>query len=156
MYSKEELKQLRITFWEKFGQWCEVHPELSHKSRKWILHRTKIKDVALRFDVDRESATVILELGNRNEELRLKAFEILERYKVVLEEGFDDGLVWEFYHEREDSKKAVCRIYATLDGVDFHRQHQWPQIFRFYVENMIKLENNFMSIRDVLDEELKS
>ena len=78
MYSKEEIKQLRVSFWEKFGQRCEIHPDLMFKKRKWILHRTKIKDVAFRFDVNRQNAQVILELGNRNENLRLQAFEFLE------------------------------------------------------------------------------
>jgi len=156
MYSKEEIKQLRISFWEKFGQRCEIHPVLQFKKRKWILHRTKIKDIAFRFDVNRENALVILELGNRNENLRLRAFEFLERYKIVMEDGFEDGLIWEFFHEREDSDKEICRIYTKLDGVDFHRQNQWPDIYNFFIENMLRLEDNFMSIRDLLQEELKN
>lgn len=156
MYSKEELKQLNILFWEKFGKYCEVHPALREKHKKWMLHRTKIKDVALRFDVSRFNVKVILELGNRNENLRLKAYEFLEQYKVVMEDGFDNGLTWEFYHEREDSGKEVCRIYTELDNIDFHRQNDWPQIFNFFIENMSKLEENFLSIRDLLKEELNS
>uniref|UniRef100_UPI003216F2D3 DUF4268 domain-containing protein n=1 Tax=uncultured Draconibacterium sp. TaxID=1573823 RepID=UPI003216F2D3 len=156
MYSKDEIKKLRLTFWELFGKRCDVHPELEYRKRKWVLHRTKIKGVALRFDVGRKNAKVILELSNRSENIRLKTYEFLERYKVVMEEGFEDGLIWEFFHEREDSGKEVCRIYVQLPNVDFHRQNQWPDIFNFYIENMLKLENNFMSIRDLLQEELKS
>lgn len=156
MYSKDELKQLNILFWEKFGQYCEVHPKLRHKHKKWMLHRTKIKDVALRFEVTRFNVKVILELGNSNENLRLKAYEFLEQYKVVMEEGFENGLIWEFYHEREDSGKEICRIYTELNNVDFHRQNQWPEIFNFFIENMSKLEENFLPIRDLLQEELNS
>ncbi|WP_167608126.1 DUF4268 domain-containing protein [Maribellus sediminis] len=156
MYSKEELKQLNINFWTKFGQFCDVHPELRHKKRKWMLHRTKVKDVAFRFEAGRKNAKVILELGSRNENQRFKAYEFLERYKVIMEEGFEDGLTWEFFHEREDSKKQICRIYTVLEGVDLHRQNQWPEIFSFYIENMAKLEDNFLMIRDLLIEELKS
>ena len=155
MYSKEELRQLNILFWEKFGQFCLVHPNLRHKPRKWMLHRTKVKDLAFRFDVNRQNAKVILELGSRSENLRLKAFEILERYKIVMEEGFENGLIWDFYHERDDSKKPVCRIYTQLDGVDLHRQNQWPEIFNFFITNMSRLEDNFLLVRDVLVEELK-
>lgn len=155
MYSKEEIKKLRLSFWETFGKRCEIHPELRYKKRKWMLHRTKIKGVALRFDVGRTDAKVILELSNRSEKLRLKAFEILEQYKVIVEEGFERGLTWEFFHEREDSGKEVCRIYTQLPNVDFHRPYQWPDIFNFYIENMLKLESNFLSIRDLLEERLK-
>lgn len=156
MYSREEAKKLKLTFWEKFGKRCEIHPELQYKKRKWVLHRTKIKDVALRFEISREDAKVILELGNKSENQRLKAYEFLERYKLVIEDGFDDGLIWEFFHEREDSNKEVCRIYAQLSNVDLHRQHQWPDIYNFYIENMLKLENNFLQVRDLLQEELKA
>lgn len=156
MYSKEEIRQLNIRFWEKFGQYCEVHPLLKYKRKKWLLHHTGIKDVALRFEVSRENAKVILELGSRNENLRFKAYEFLEQYKAVIEDGFENGLIWEFYHEREDSNKEVCRIYVQLDNVDFHRQGEWPGIFNFFIKNMSKLEDNFLSIRDLLQEELKA
>ncbi len=156
MYSRDEIKKLRLTFWELFGKRCEIHPELQYRKRKWVLHRTKIKRVALRFDVGRKDAKVILELSNRSENLRFKAYEFLERYKVVIEDGFEKGLIWEFFHEREDSGKEVCRIYCELPNVDFHRQNQWPEIFNFFIDNMLKLERNFLSIRDLLQEELKN
>ncbi len=156
MYSKEEIKKLRLNFWELFGKRCEVHPVLKNRQRKWLLHRTKIKGVALRFEVGRKDAKVILELGHRNEELRLKAFEILERYKAIIEAGFEEGLIWEFFHQREDSNQEVCRIFSVLEGVDFHRQNQWPDIYNFFIDNMLLLEENFLSVRDILKEELYS
>ena len=156
MYSKEEKKKLMIDFWELFKRRCAVHPDLRYKKKKFILHRTKIKGVALRFDIGRKDAMVILELHNRSEQIRLKAYEILERYKVVIEEGFDNGLTWEFYYQRPDSGQEVCRIYTRLENVDLHRQNQWPDIYNFFIENMIKLEDNFLLVRDVLEGESKA
>ena len=156
MYSKEEKKKLTADFWELFKRRCAVHPDLQFKKKKWILHRTKIKGVALRFDIDRKSAKVILELHNRSERLRLKAFEVLERYKIVLEEGFENGLIWDFYYQRPDSGQEVCRIFTTLENVDLHRRNQWPDIYNFFIENMLKLEENFLQIRDILEAEIKN
>lgn len=155
MYTQEEAKQLRLQFWEQFGRRCRVHPELSQRKKNFILHRTKVSGVALRFEADRQAARVILELGQRNEDRRLKAFEILQKYKVVLEEGFPEGLIWEFFHQREDSSKEVCRIYTELPGVDIHRQNQWPEFYNFFIDNMLKLEENFLMLRDVFKEELE-
>lgn len=155
MYSKEEVKKLSIDFWDLFKKRCEVHPDLKFKKKKWILHRTKIRGVALRFEIGRKNAKVMLELNHRSENLRIKAFETIERYKVILEEGFENGLIWEFYHEREDSGQEVCRIYTILENVDLHRQNQWPDIYNFFIENMIKLETNFLEISDILREELQ-
>ena len=139
-----------------FGRRCEIHPLLKYKRKKWILHRTKIKGVALRFEIGRENAMVILELSNRSEDKRLQAFEILERYKTIVETGFENGLEWEYYHQRGDSNQEVCRIYKTLENVDLHRQNQWPDIYNFFIENMLQLEENFLAVSDILKEELKS
>lgn len=155
MYSKDEKKKLTLDFWELFAKRCEVHPALKFKKKKWILHRTKIKGVALRFDVGRENAQVMLELYNRDENKRLQAFEILERYKTIIENDFENGLIWDFCYLKNEGQQEVCRIYTTLDNVDIHRQNQWPEIFNFFIENMLKLEENFLSVRDVLQEELK-
>lgn len=155
MYSREEAKKLSLEFWELFNKRCEVHPELKFKKKKWILHRTKIRGIALRFEISRKNAKVILELHHRSEDQRLKAYETVERYKLILEEGFENALVWEFYHEREDSGQEVCRIYTVLEDVDLHRQNQWPDIYNFFIENMLLLESNFLEISDVLREELQ-
>ncbi|QGY47377.1 DUF4268 domain-containing protein [Maribellus comscasis] len=154
MYSIEEAKKLRLDFWEKFGKRCEIHPLLKGKRKKWLLHRTKIKGVVLRFEIGRKDAKVILELGHRSEDKRLQAYEILERYKTIIENGFEKGLVWEFYHQREDSGQEICRIYVLQENVDLHRQNQWPDIFNFFIENMLLLEENFLAVSDILKEEL--
>ncbi len=155
MYSKEEKKKLAVDFWDMFKQRCAVHPNLKFKKKPFILHRTKIKGVVLRFDIDRNNAKVVLELNNRSERFRLKAFEVLESYKTVVEQGFQNGLVWEFFHERPESGQEVCRIYTTLNNVDLHRQDQWPEIYNFFIENMLKLEDNFLQVRDILEDELQ-
>ncbi len=155
MFSKEEVKELWQSFWQNFKTHCETHPALNFKKKRWILNETQIRGVALRFDVDRENARVILELQNKSEDRRLQIFEILERYKVIVEEGFTEGLIWEFYHQREDNQQEVCRIYAQLNNVDWHRKMDWPDIYNFFIENMLQMESNFLMVKDSLKEELK-
>ena len=156
MYSKDEIKKLRLNFWQRFKIYCETQPELNLKKKKWILNETQIRGVTLRFDVDRQNAKVMLELQNKNEDRRLQIFEILERYKVVMEEGFENGLIWEFYHKREDNNQEVCRIYTQLENADWHNQNQWPEIYDFFIKNMLQLEENFLMVKDSLKEELRN
>lgn len=49
------------------------------------------RGVAMRFELDRESAKVILELEHKHKDRRLKTYKILEQYKVVLEEDLKTG-----------------------------------------------------------------
>ena len=120
-----------------------------------MLNKTGISGLVFRFDVDRNTAKVLLELQHKSENRRLKTFEILEKYKVIVEQGFDLGLTWEFLHEREDNQQEVCRIYTQLEKVDFHRQNQWEEIHDFLIENMARLEDNFLEVKDILEEELR-
>lgn len=154
MYTQEEAKYIRQQFWDTFGRRCEIVPELRYRKKKWVLYDTKISGIDLKFDAGREDALVMIEINSRTEERRLHIFETLERYKILLEDGFEDGLIWDFCVVRE-SGQEVCRIYEKLNHVDIHKQKQWPDIFNFLIDNMLKLETNFMEIRDVLQEELK-
>jgi len=156
MYSKDEIKELRLNFWQNFKSYCEIQPTLNYKKKRWILNDTQIRGVALRFDLDREKAYVILELQNKHEDRRLQIFEALERYKIVLEEGFDQGLIWEFFHQRKDNNQEVCRIYTQLENVDWHRQNQWPEIYDFFIKNMLQLEENFLLVKESLKDDLRN
>jgi len=153
MYSKDEAKILRKEFWVVFARRCEIVPELLHKKKKWILYDTGLNGIDLKFDVTRSEAVVMIEINSRTEERRLQIFETLQKYRLLLEDGFDEPLVWDFCYQRE-SGQEVCRIYKSLPNVDFHRQNQWPQIFNFLIDNMIILERNFMEIKDGIEAEL--
>ncbi len=153
MYTREEAKQLRKKFWTLFGQRCEIVPELAYRKKKWILYDTKISGLDLKFDVDRNKALVMIEVNHKNEDRRLEIFELLQSYKVILEDGFENGLQWDFFVEREKGEE-VCRVFVAKDGLDIHRQNQWPEIYNFFIDNMLILERNFMEIRDVMKEQL--
>jgi hypothetical protein len=154
MYRKEEKKELVRKFWTSFDQYCNNIPLLSLSKKKWILHKTKISNVALKFETGRENAKVIIEVSHHNEQRRLMVFQILEKYKVILEQDFTDKLIWDFMYERNNGQ-IVCRIYSRLNNVDFHRQEQWPQIFDFFAKNMQLLQNNLLEIRDIIKEEIR-
>lgn len=118
-----------------------------------MLYDTKISGVDLKFEVNRQEAMVMIEINSRSETRRLQIFELMEKYRILIEEGFEDGLIWEYYYKRE-SGQEVCRIFEKIIHVDIHRQNQWPDIFNFLIDNMLRLETNFLEIRDVLKEEI--
>ncbi len=153
MYSKDEAKLLRKEFWIVFARRCEIHPVLQHKKKKWVLYDTGLSGIDLKFEVTRHEAMVMLEVNCRMENRRLEIFEALQKYRRLLEDGFQEPLTWDFCYEKELGQQ-VCRIYKSLPNVDFHRQNQWPDIFNFMIDNMLILENNFMEIKDGLEAEL--
>lgn len=149
MYSKEEKKQLTENFWAGFTLFSNRMPFLKWKDKKWILHRTKIADVHLKFEPGRDGIKVILEIGHHDLNKRLEQYEKIEQYKVILEEGFEEGLIWDYAYTR-DTGQEVCRIYTEKKGLDWHRQSQWEEIYTFMADNMQLLEQNFLEIRDLI------
>ena len=151
MYSKDELKNLKLEFWESFAAFCEVQPYLRGRKKIWTLYDTKVKGVELKFDATREGAFVILEVNHRGEEARLEMFERLTWYKDTLETDFPEGLTWDICFVR-DTGKQVARIYTSKSGIDFHRRQDWGEFFSVRASQMSLLERNFMSIAEYLRE----
>lgn len=151
MYSKDELKNLKLEFWESFAAFCEVQPYLRGRKKTWVLYDTKVKGVELKFDATREGAFVILEVNHRSEEARLEMFERLTWYKDTLEMDFPEGLTWDICFVR-DTGKQVARIYTAKSEIDFHRRQDWGEFFSFMASQMYLLERNFMSIAEYLRE----
>ena len=151
MYSKDELKNLKLEFWESFAAFCEVQPYLRGRKKIWTLYDTKVKGVELKFDATREGAFVILEVNHRGEEARLEMFERLTWYKDTLETDFPEGVTWDICFVR-DTGKQVARIYTSKSGIDFHRRQDWGEFFSFMASQMYLLERNFMSIAEYLRE----
>ena len=151
MYSKDELKNLKLEFWESFAAFCEVQPYLRGRKKIWTLYDTKVKGVELKFDATREGAFVILEVNHRGEEARLEMVERLTWYKDTLEMDFPEGLTWDICFVR-DTGKQVARIYTSKSGIDFHRRQDWGEFFSFMASQMYLLERNFMSIAEYLRE----
>ena len=151
MYSKDELKKLKIEFWESFAAYCEVQPYLRRRRKMWRLYNTKVKGVELKFDANRKGAYVILEVNHRQEEERLEMYERLTWYKETLEKDFPDGLIWDCCFVRETGNE-VARIYVAKEGLDLHRREHWGDFFSFMARQMYLLERNFMSIAEYLRE----
>ncbi len=150
MYKKEELKELKKEFWGGFGIFCSNHPVLGKRKSKFMLYNTKMRGVQLKFDANREGAYVILELNHADEAERLDKYEKFERYKVLMEKDFPEGLIWDFAFRLETGNE-VCRIYSCKTGIDIHRRIQWMEFYRFMAEEMLKLEKAFRLVKDVIE-----
>ena len=108
MYTKDELRELKIAFWESFAAYCEVQPYLQGRKKIWILYDTKIKGVELKFDATRNGAYVILEINHRQEDLRLEMFEKLSWYKETYIHSLVSG--W-----KKTLTTDLSGIYALLE-----------------------------------------
>ncbi len=155
MLTKEERKIRSIQFWTQFDDYCETLPELKGRKKKWILHDTKISHIDLKFDLSKNSAIVAIEINHKSEFRRLQAFEQLERYRSLLNEGFSTDLTWDFCYLNVNDQE-VCRIYIEKPDLDLYNTNDWKDIQQFLAANMLIAQNNFLEIQESLQEELNA
>ena len=109
MYSKDEVRELKKRFWDGLSAYAESYEELSNRRHKFMLHNTRMKGVAMKFDATRDGAYVILEIDHRSEEQQEKLYNHFLENRELLEMAFDEPLVWDT-HYIKDCGKQVIRI----------------------------------------------
>lgn len=140
MFSKEESRYLRETFWTSFGK---------SFPRKWILYHTKIKGLSFKFYFDTKSAFVSLDLEDDLEN-RIECWEKLVALKSILTEDYLPDAIYEevFYLE---NGKEISRIYVPLEAkVSIHNKNTWQQVMEFFNEKMTLFETFFEEYKDVI------
>ena len=140
-------------FWAEFDEYGDTVPDLAWRKKKWILHDTGISHIDLKFDVCHDFAMVALEINRKSENRRLRVYELVERYRILLEEGFVNGLTWDYCYLNSNNQE-VCRIYIEKQGVNLYKIADWDVIIPFLAENMLILQDNFLGIQEALKEEV--
>ncbi|WP_194831021.1 hypothetical protein [Prolixibacter sp. SD074] len=49
---------------------------------------------------------------------------------------------------------ADVSLEINYNDIGMHRLKQWGEIFAFFAENMLQLQNNFLDFSDILKEEI--
>ena len=149
MLSKDESKQLREEFWNRFRNYSSVRRKQKGKSSNWIMNYTKIPQLKLKFEFDLNKAIVGIDIETRNVDKRLSLYGKLEEFKTILETTMGTELIWELEYELEN-KKSISRIYLELTDVSIYNKEDWPSVFPFFYKNMMKLEKFYEEYWEVL------
>jgi hypothetical protein len=57
-------------------------------------------------------------------------------------------MIWDFAYVR-DNGREVCRVYVEQPG-DMYIKETWPEIHKFMIDRMIRLEKAFLEVKDYL------
>ncbi len=155
MFSNDEKKQLRKDFWNRFAERTKAIKNKRGYSKKWMLYKTGVKGVELKFHLDEKTALVMIEINLNNAERRDGIFNIIEEYKAVLETAFKNPLIWDKDVYVTD-KKQIARIYYEMKPANIYIKDQWPEIIDFFVRQMTRLEFAWREYADVIKERTKA
>ncbi len=149
MFSKEEAKKLRQEFWITFGKRTALLPTNDGKKKKWILFRTGINDLSFKFESERKFARVCIDIEQKDLVKRIQYWEKFEGLTNIMREAVPSELIWDEGFILENGKE-ISRIYCQLDNVSLYNQKKWPEIFDFFVENMLGIEEVFNDFKDFI------
>lgn len=146
MYSKEEKKNFKIEFWNKFSVYMRKHTQ-KHGIINWSNYKTKIKDLYFRLDFNETEARFSIELQHPDS-IRELFYEQFTELKVLLEKALGTPLVWEELYINEYDK-AICRIYVVLPDVNLFNKDDWKKVTDFFENKMVKLHVFWMEYREI-------
>jgi hypothetical protein len=140
MFSKEEAQRIKREFWVTFA---DEYP------RKWILHNTKIKDVAFKFYIDNKKAQVLIEIEPKDEKKRMLYYEKFKSLRTILLEEYITDAIFERNLYLENGK-AVSRIWVEIVNVSSNDKNTWQEVFKFFNEKMDAFERFFYEYEDYI------
>ena len=151
MWSKEEAKELRVSFWNGFKRYCSRN----HIYRKWVLTGVKIRSTQLKFFADGSKALVLFQIDHKNVLRRYEVYECFQSYRKLMAADCGEDLLWEEDFRGIDEGHPVSAIYFELQGVNMLNPDDWERIYAFFAEKMPLLEEAYWEYRDLITERLK-
>lgn len=149
MYSKEEAKQIRVEFWEQFRDFTNRRRKNKGRTGKWILDKTGINALNLKFHFDKNEAIVGIDIETRNMERRLEMYEKLEGLRNQVNQALGEKTRWELEYVRENNK-PISRVFVSIQDVSIFDRSTWNRVNMFFFDRMTALEDVFNEYRDYL------
>jgi len=149
MYKKEDAKKIRLEFWDRFENYSALRRRQKGKPARWILNKTGIHQLKLKFEFDQVHASVGIDIETRNTDRRLELFSRLEELKPVLEKTIGKEMIWELDYILPTGK-SISRICLERDDVNIYDKQSWPEVFSFFYKHMMKIEGFFEDYREVI------
>jgi len=140
MFSKEESRIIRQTFWTSFGK---------SFPRKWILYNTTIKGLSFKFHFDTKSALIALDLEGDVENRIIHWEKLLALQSILKNEYLPDAIFEDTYFL--ENGKEISRIYLSLEQkVSIHNKNNWQDVMVFFNTNMVLFEAFFEEYNDII------
>ena len=149
MYNKEEAKALRMEFWEQFQDFTNKRRRKIGGSGKWVLDRTGINGLTLKFHFDSKDASVGIDVETRNLDKRLEIWEKLEAVQQQINTALGEDTLWDLDFTRENSK-PISRIHRVLENVSIFNREDWNRVNMFFFDRMLALEEFYTEYKDYL------
>lgn len=155
MYSRKEQADTLHAFWTAIGLYMKPVPPAGWDKVNWINYRTGLKHLYFRMDAARKQASVSIEMTDPISERRALLYRTFLLLKEDLEQITGSGWHWE-QEAFNEFGQPMSRIYQEIPGVDVMNQADWPELIRFFKDQMTRLDAFWHLHRDFFEATLNS
>ncbi|WP_159635767.1 DUF4268 domain-containing protein [Sphingobacterium composti Ten et al. 2007 non Yoo et al. 2007] len=139
MYSKEEARNLKETFWTTFGQYMSAVPSADGDRVNWVNYKTGIKHLHFRMDATNKMAHIYIEISHPDESIRHLIFEQFKELQQIFQGIVIEEWEWDEMYYDEYGKKTA-RISASIEKTSIFNKTQWPELISFFKPRIIALD----------------
>jgi hypothetical protein len=149
MFSKEEFKIYKTSFWEEFKQHMSKHRSASGRKMNWLQYRTDLKDIYLRLETNKNNVRVCFDIQFKDSEIRSIVWEQMgELKKVLTNEMGEEGNWVEHFHN--ETINDFCRIYWEKSKMNYLKSTDKSAIFSFFEDKLICFDRFYDVYKEVL------
>lgn len=151
MYAREQAQQMRKLFWISLGKYMGQFPSVFHPKVKWLNYKTGIQHLYFRLDLDKNHATVSIEMAHPDAGIRELFYQQWEQVDGMLFAATDDSWTWvpETYNE---SGQALSRIFVSLPDVSIYDDTTWGTVFAFFAHYLVRLDELWAELYDLFED----
>lgn len=149
MFSKEEKRSLRNDFWLQFKSYSNKRKLKAGKPGRWIMDKTGIKGLSLKFHLDEEYAWAGIEIDTKSLDKKITLFDKFEKLKTIISSAVPVELIWEL-EEHVSESKSVSRIYVQSNDYNIYDTKCWKSANKFFYDLMDPIEDVFIEYHDYI------
>jgi hypothetical protein len=140
LYSREEIKKIRKSFWKGFQKYSSPRRRNLAKPKSWQMQNTGIKALDLKFEFDSKQASVGIDIVSKSVLLKDQYWDKLLSLKNILTKASNKPLNRERNHKLE-SGKEIIRVALIKTNVNIMKPECWQDVYGFFFYNMMKFES---------------
>lgn len=130
MFTKDELKQIRIVFWDGFGSLMQKERSLTGKRKNWTNYKSNIKGVYFRMDVTDKEAFLAIDIQIKDNGVRDIVWEQFSETHLLLKNCIGNEMeLLPSYSLTEYCE--VHRMKWSLPDVSLFNKQQHEEIYEF-------------------------
>ena len=150
MLKKEELRQLRLDFWDDFEVFTRKKRTANNRKMNWAQYKSGIKDIYFRLDFDTKEAFLAIDLQMRDSGVRELVWDQFMETENLLKTHVGPEL--EFHPNFAlDEGFEIHRMKWTLTDVNIANKKDYPKVVQFLSDKIQGLDRFWFEFSDLFN-----